>query len=854
MSRYLGTVTIRNSYVNFMPFYLLDYGALIRLTGPEKIELFPDSEFLNINLYSSNEERNAFSERFDEDQLFIVDLNQDLFEENINYNGDYNKTRYKMDLSRLNPSQYGTIDKFDFYYYVKSSEDPGDFSKSHRVIENPLIRSGFQVVIETDDHSFVAGPFTVHQRQQDGEIVCITHRRDNRGNDTYLIDTVLTNHDQTEFQTIYINDEHYCLFYAGKKEKSCLDVISDEELIIGFKDSLANKVANNGTINLNDIDSIVNAYNASGHTSIPQNIKASRSARIKEMLTDQKDLDEQSEAITQVVAELLVKNSKSDALSPVFQLLAENPEFLGSVPQIKVFRSKIQNLEDEVANKNEELQQIETRIAEKKQEEIEERLNSKYEEINNKIIDAQGELHSLLEDIDNYKGALTAQEYLDHLKKEISYYERVNTDRKVESEIIEKNIDTIFSERTEKALNLTFDGMISQKMIQAAAKWETERENQQYDEIVSAIIAKKYDSMSKNEMVDYLYNTVIAYRPNYDKNTVLNLYICLAQGFLTVFSGAPGAGKTSICNIIAHTLGLMIPSSYVDSSIPIDSNRYIDVSVERGWTSKRDFIGYFNPLTKKFDRNNSRLFDALNVLNIEATGTKTNRPYVILLDEANLSPMEYYWADFMNVCDDLSKNSSIDLGESYRFFIPDELRFVATINNDHTTESLSPRLIDRAWVIKLPIVQPGYGKTLTFDEHDNREILWSEFISVFGSTEGEIVGSAREIYDGFILKARKVGIRVSPRSDSAIRRYWSVASELMEKDESAMVDPSIIALDYAIAQKILPQISGSGDAVEEGLKDLKTFSQEKNLNMTASLLEEIISRGENTMNFFQYFG
>ncbi len=69
-----------------------------------------------------------------------------------------------------------------------------------------------------------------------------------------------------------------------------------------------------------------------------------------------------------------------------------------------------------------------------------------------------------------------------------------------------------------------------------------------------------------------------------------------------------------------------------------------------------------------------------------------------------------------------------------------------------------------------------------------------------------------------------------------------------------MVDPSIIALDYAIAQKILPQISGSGDSVEEGLKDLKTFAQDKNLNMTASLLDDIITRGENTMHFFQYFG
>lgn len=43
-------------------------------------------------------------------------------------------------------------------------------------------------------------------------------------------------------------------------------------------------------------------------------------------------------------------------------------------------------------------------------------------------------------------------------------------------------------------------------------------------------------------------------------------------------------------------------------------------------------------------------------------------PFVVLLDEANLSPMEYYWADFMNVCDDLKRNNKINFNiESYSF-------------------------------------------------------------------------------------------------------------------------------------------------------------------------------------------
>lgn len=854
MKRYLGTVKILNNFVNYMPFYSLENGVFNRLTLQDKYSLFPNSDLLNINIYNSTEDRAVFAGKFDQHQLYIVDLDQDLFEENINpYSGEYNKTRYKIDLSQLSSSQYGTVDKFDYYYYLKSSEASGDNSKAFRIIDNPFIQADFRVVIETDSHLCVAGPFTVYPRKQDGEIVVITHRRDNRGNSLFVIDTIATTNDHNEIQDIYCNDDHYCLFYAGKKTKSCFDVISDEELIKEFKASLSNKVANNGSIELKDIDSIVNSYNTIGRSDIPMEVKNNRIKRLKDILTAEKNLDEQSESVTKLIAEILVNNSKSEALSPVFRLLADNTDFLSSVPQIKVFRSKIQGLEDEVAVKNQELQLLESQIAEKKQEELKERLNKEYDELNLKIENAHNELATLNKEIDEFRGSMTAQEYLEHLKSEISYYERVNSDRITESKIIENNIDSIFSERTEKALNLTFDGMISQKMIQAAAKWETEQENHQYEEIVNTIKSNTREPMTPKELIDYLYSSVGSYRPNYDINTVLNLFICLAQGFLTVFSGAPGVGKTSICTILAHTLGLTLPSKYVNPNIPVDSNRYIDVSVERGWTSKRDFIGYYNPLTKKFDRNNSRLFDALNILNIEATKTKTDRPFVILLDEANLSPMEYYWADFMNTCDQ-DENSSVDLGESYRFRIPDELRFVATINNDHTTESLSPRLIDRAWVIKLPSAPAGLGRTIELKPDDNKEILWSEIVGVFGRSYGELLGSAKEIYDGFTAKAKKIGIKVSPRSDIAIRRYWSVAAELMIKDESTMVDPSIIALDYAISQKILPQINGSGKAVLDGLMDLKAFAQDKNLNMTALQLDEIITRGENTMLFFQYFG
>ena len=76
-------------------------------------------------------------------------------------------------------------------------------------------------------------------------------------------------------------------------------------------------------------------------------------------------------------------------------------------------------------------------------------------------------------------------------------------------------------------------------------------------------------------------------------------------------------------------------------------------------------------------------------------------PVVILLDEANLSPIEYYWAEFMRVADRSSETAMIDIGETKEIYIPETLSFVATINYDQTTEELSPRLIDRSWMFPL---------------------------------------------------------------------------------------------------------------------------------------------------------
>lgn len=101
------------------------------------------------------------------------------------------------------------------------------------------------------------------------------------------------------------------------------------------------------------------------------------------------------------------------------------------------------------------------------------------------------------------------------------------------------------------------------------------------------------DSMSNKEVVDALVSIVNEQAGrDYVNNEVINFFVCLSQCYITTFAGLPGTGKTSLCHILAASLGLLNESG---------PSRFCEIPVENGWTSYRDYIGYHNPLTRRHE-------------------------------------------------------------------------------------------------------------------------------------------------------------------------------------------------------------------------------------------------------------
>ncbi len=341
--------------------------------------------------------------------------------------------------------------------------------------------------------------------------------------------------------------------------------------------------------------------------------------------------------------------------------------------------------------------------------------------------------------------------------------------------------------------------------------------------------------------------TAFQARRGYTHDEVVNLCVSLANNFLTIFAGDPGIGKTTACHVLGDVLGLSdLSSSLADSALwdADAAKRFLQVPVERGWTSKRDFLGYFNPLTQKFSSPDKRRYEAFRLLDAEAALGKDKDkvlPFIFLLDEANLSSMEYYWADFMGFCgnDDAAKREIV-LGDNEVIAIPDHLRFLATINVDDTTETLSPRLLDRAWIIRLP--EPKFD-TVTRKGNENKAVLWSDFQAAFGCPQGKALTKVAEL-DPIYAEFKAAGVNVSMRSQRAIAKFVAAGESLFKGGRTT-------AVDYAIAQKLLPMIRASGALFHQRLEKLKGVCAQD--PTTCAILDSIMTRGGNNLNFYQFF-
>lgn len=862
MSRYIGIINIKTNFYNFTPIGYYEEGNYIPYSENDLDELLPKSNKHNINFFYNFWDDNQvkfMKEKFLDGQLVLLNCEIDELEENRASDGQLNATGYKIQaMEAWNRGKICPLSEMGLYVMLPKEALSDDFAAKRAVRLNyEGLIEGEKILVNLGE-GFAAGPFTVKYSSTNDTLFISMQAVDGKhfiyGYKSSDCERVLVEPSLDVENWIGYNSWTY---YVIKEDatKIVRDFISDKDLLDSFKISLdKSKELDYGHF---DVEKIIDNLDVSQivGNSIPDEIREKRIERIQQIMSSEEELMQVFAESSDIICELLLRNKDSIQTEKLLtEIITEKPDLLDKMQGVRAIQTKVDSVRAELEQLEAQRTEIQEQIKsiQENVQSSDEKQENVSETITAELAEKKEKLDAVLEQLGVAESAVSLQDKIDKLKEEVSYYDNHKLHLLNDAKNLESNFVELINGYSEKMADITFDGFMSSKMLQAAASWEEKEQNELLNSRVVAINDVQVEEMGESELVDYLVKTIQIPRPGYDRNTIINILTCTAQGFLTVFSGMPGCGKTSICNIISEVLGL---TKYDGLSVTLkDISRFIPVSVERGWTSKRDFIGYYNPLTKAFEENNREVFEGLRLLDMEQKKGLHKWPFIILLDEANLSPMEYYWADFMNICDDLDNNSSINLGNNNVFHIPETLHFLATINNDHTTETLSPRLIDRAWVITLPKNSSiQYNREIPKDLI--RNITWDEIKKVFTIAGYEKKGFDREIqslYEALKDKLLRQGVYISPRVDLAIQNYWTVASKLMEEDEYGNT-PGLVALDYAVAQKILPKIIGSGEGYEVWLEELRSFCDNKGLTYSAELLTSIINRGNRQMKYYQFF-
>jgi hypothetical protein len=282
------------------------------------------------------------------------------------------------------------------------------------------------------------------------------------------------------------------------------------------------------------------------------------------------------------------------------------------------------------------------------------------------------------------------------------------------------------------------------------------------------------------------------------------------------------------------------------------------ISTARGWTSQRDILGFYNPLSQRFQPASTGLYGALRTCYLEETSSPgAVFPFWVLLDEANLSPLEHYWSTFLVMSDgDAPREVGTgEPGEGGKLIVSKSIRFIATVNYDSTTEPLSPRMIDRAPIIR---INPSEGQDhfegnvlMSMDKVEEL-ISYQDFDSLLEPQTTEILtNDERRILNDIIKvlqfnagRTMSLPIIMSPRKRYKIGEYCRVARELMKEQYE------LRALDFAVTQYVLPLLNGNGEKHRNRLNELLKVIEA--LDYSKEVLNQIIEVGDSQHNFYNF--
>ncbi len=313
-----------------------------------------------------------------------------------------------------------------------------------------------------------------------------------------------------------------------------------------------------------------------------------------------------------------------------------------------------------------------------------------------------------------------------------------------------------------------------------------------------------------------------------------------------ILAGVSGTGKSKLPALVAELTGMA---------------ETIRVAVRPDWNDSSEVLGHvdlqgcFRP--------------GVILQQLRDAGLKATRFHTCLVDEMNLAPVEYYFAELLSAMEDIQRlpsggywstpvsgSAAGDDDEWSRVCIPPNFALVGTVNVDETTHSFSRKVLDRAFTIELSDldlsrVSRRPSRNLQADDGVLRP--WPVSFWLAGHrrladvvTSGQLIpteiSAATEILDQINRVLIRAQLQVGYRVRDEVGLFLYNAREIAAGFRTA-AGAAVNPLDLALWMKVLPRITGSSPSIRWVLGALASIAQHGTLADTSGGLEEASRTG-----------
>ena len=290
----------------------------------------------------------------------------------------------------------------------------------------------------------------------------------------------------------------------------------------------------------------------------------------------------------------------------------------------------------------------------------------------------------------------------------------------------------------------------------------------------------------------------------FELDTIRFFISALGTSHFMILEGLSGTGKSSLPRYFAK---------FINAEV-------LFIPVQATWRDKTNLIGFFNEFSKTYTESEF-------LIKLYKANYNPDVPHFFVLDEMNISRVEYYFADFLSVLEYPEEDWKLKIMQlPYNFIppaklgegiiqIPNNSYFVGTANKDDSTFTITDKVYDRA----ISIDFDNRNDAFTVNEEVSTITIGNSYLqSLYKNAQSE---DANRMNEADFAKFTKITNYIYEQFDLTFGNRILNQIENLVPIFVACGGTKEDALDFLLSRKVIYKLEGRFEEYVKGaLKEL----------------------------------